>query len=151
MISAADIFCLAVTAGLMFLEAHRGIIPALITFIGILVGLVATRIAYVPLSEQMRPSDAYMLLMLVTILLIALVSVIVTRRLKINVTEVEAAIGALLGLGTGLLFSYALFEWLSIRYGAGTPLVKSSLLYWAISESAGLREIGDFFRKLTGR
>ncbi len=135
----------------MYLEAHRGIIPALISFVGILVGLIVTRMAYIPLSEQMRPSDAYMLLMLAVILIIAIFSIVVSRRLRMHVTEVEAAIGALLGLGTGMLLAYALFEWLAIRYGGGTPLVKNSLLYWSMTEFAGIREIVQFFRKLTGR
>ncbi len=151
MISPADIFCLSIIAGLILIEAHRGIIPALIGFLGILGGLILTRIAYVPLSEYMLASGAYMLLMGVLTLLTAVVSTVVFKRLRMHVTEVEAAIGAIIGLGTGLLLSYAFFEWLTIRYGGASSLIRNSLLYWAMMEFAGLREVADFFRKLTGR
>ncbi len=151
MISPVDIFCLAIAAGLMTLEAHRGIIPALISFIGVLIGLILTRIFYIPLSEHMRPSSAYMLLCGAVVILIAIISMIVSKRLKMKVTEVEAAIGASLGLGTALILSYALFEWLSIRYGGGSTFINDSLLYWSITESGGVREIVQFFRTLTGR
>ena len=135
----------------MVLEAHRGVIPALVTFIGILVGLVLTRVFYVPLSEHMRPSGAYMLLLGSTIVLILVLSMVIARRLRVHVTEVEAAIAAALGLGTAMLISYGFFEWLSIRYGGGSMLVTNSLLYWAMSEAAGVREVANFFHKLTGR
>jgi hypothetical protein len=150
-ISPADIFCLAIIAGLMLLEAHRGIIPALIDFLGVLLGLVLTRWFYVSLSDQMRPSGSYMLLLGAAILITAIISIMVSRRLRINVTEVEAAIAAGLGLCTAILISYAFFEWVTIRYGAGDLMVKNSVLHWAISEASGLREIADFFRSLTGK
>lgn len=150
-ISPADIFCLAIAAGLMLLEANRGIVPAAIDFLGVLIGLILARLFYVALTDQMQPSSAYLLLVAGVILLTALLSIIVSRRLEINVTEVEAAIGAALGLGTALTISFALFEWLSIRYGVGTPLVKNSLLYWAMSEAAGVRVVAEFFGRLLGK
>lgn len=150
-ISAADIFCMAIAAGLMLLEAHRGVVPALISFAGVLLGLVLTRTFYVSLTDHMQPSSAYMLLLGATILIIAIFSTIVTRRLKMHVTEIEAAIGATLGLGTALFLSYGFIEWLAIRYGIGTPLVKNSLLFWAMNEAAGFHEVAAFFHKLTGR
>ena len=125
---------MAIATGLMFLEAHRGIIPSLIDFLGILFGLMLTRWLYVPLAAHMQASAGYLLLFGAAIVLTALLSVIITRRFRINVTAVEAAIGASLGLGTALLMSYALFEWLSIRYGTGDPLVSNSLLNWAMTE-----------------
>jgi len=150
-ISPADVFCLAIATGLMFLEAHRGVVPALVDFLGILAGLVLTRWLYVRLSDHMLPSAAYMLLFAGCMLLIAIISLVITRRLQIRVTEVEAAIAAGLGLGTALMISYALFEWLSIRYGAGDPLVSNSLLNWAMSENAAIREIGEFFGHFVGK
>jgi phosphate/sulfate permease len=149
-ISPADIFVLAVAAGLMTLEAHRGILPALVGFSVLLFGIIGTRFLYVPLSEYMRPSGAYLLLIIAVIVLAAIASTIVTKRLKINVSHVEAAIGATIGLGTGLLLGFALFDWLTIRYGPGTILIKDSLIYWALVKSEGIREITDFYRRLTG-
>lgn len=150
MISPADIFCLAIVAGLMVLEAHRGITPALIGFLGILVGVIVTRLAYVPLSEYMQPSGAYLLLMGVMIVLTAVMSTVVFRRLRVHVTEIEAAVGCILGLGTGLLLSYAFFEWLTVRYGGGHLFITNSFLYWSMMEFAGLREVAGFFRRLSG-
>jgi hypothetical protein len=142
---------MAIAAGIMFLEGNRGIIPALIDFIGILLGLIVTRIVYVPLSEHMLASTAYILLFLAVIIATAFLSVVITRRLRIHVTPVEAAIGASLGLGTALLISYALFEWLAIRYGIGYPLVSNSLLNWAMNEFAALRELSEFFGHFLGK
>lgn len=134
----------------MFLEAHRGIIPALLGFLGMLFALFLTRLLYIPLSEYMQPSAAYMLLVGAAIVLIGIITTVVNRRLKMKVTAIEAAVGATLGFGTGVLISFAFFEWLAIRYGAGSVLVKNSLLYWAMMEFQGLRTIADFFRSLTG-
>lgn len=150
-ISPADIFVLAVAAGLMALEANRGVIPALVGFLGILSGLIGTRLLYVPLSEYMRPSGAYLLLIGATIVLTAIATTVITKRLKMSVSDVEAAIGATLGLGTGLLLGYALFDWLTIRYGAGYTLVHNSLIHWAMTEAAGARELADFVDRITGR
>lgn len=151
MISPADIFCLVIVAGLMVLEANRGIIPALIDFLGILIAVVLTRELYVPLSEYMLPSGAYMLLMGGLTLITVIFSTYVGRRLEISVTEIEAAIAAALGLSAGMLLSYAFFQWLTIRYGGGTLLVSNSLLYWAMTKFAGLRAVVDFFHQLLGR
>lgn len=151
MISPADIFCLAIATGLMFLEAHRGVIPSLIDFLGILTGLVLTRWLYPTLTEHMLASTAYMLLILAVIVLTAAFSFYISRRFRINVTEVEAAIGASLGLGTALLLSYALFEWLAVRYGPGTPMVTDSILNWAMTEFTAVREIAEFFGHFVGK
>ena len=151
MISPIDIFCLAVIAGLMVLEGYRGIVPSLVDFVCVLVGVILARIFYVPLSEHMQPSSAYLLIVGVLVILTALLSIFVTRRLKVQVTPVEAAIGGALGLGTALLLSHALFQWIIIRYGGGAGVVKGSLLYWAMSELSGIREVVGFLRKLTGK
>jgi len=150
-ISPVDILCLAIWAGVMFLEGQRGIVPAVVDFLCLLVGLVLIRIGYVPLSEHMRPSASYLLLLCVAVLLTAILSIFLSRRLRVNVTPVEAAIGAILGLSSGMLLSYAIFEWIAIRYGSGSSLISNSLLHWAISEASGLHALGDFFRQLTGK
>jgi len=150
-ISPVDVLCLAIWAGLIFLEGQRGIIPALADFLCVLVGLVLVRIGYVPLSENMRPSAAYLLLLCAVVVLTAILSIYLSRRLKVQVTAVEAAIGGALGLSTGVLLSYAIFEWLTIRYGGGSSIVSNSLLHWAISELSGLHALADFYRKLTGK
>ncbi|MFW6156899.1 MAG: hypothetical protein ACOC7J_06245 [Armatimonadota bacterium] len=154
MISPADIFCLAIIAGLMVLEGHRGIVPALVDFVCVLVGLILTRLAYVPLSEYadyMQPSLAYMVLFGLTIVLTATLSIFISSRLHVNVTPTEAAVGAALGLGAAVVVSSAFLDWLIIRYGSGHPLARHSVLLWAMTESAGVREVADFFRRLTGK
>jgi len=150
-ISPVDILCLAIWAGLMFLEGQRGVIPAVVDFSCVLVSLILIRIGYVPLSEYMRPSAAYLLLLCVAIVLTAILTIYLSRRLRVNVTPVEAAIGAILGLGSGMLLSYAIFQWIAIRYGGGSALVSTSLLHCAIFEFSGLHALVDFYRQLTGK
>jgi phosphate/sulfate permease len=150
-ISPVDILCLAIWAGLMFLESRRGIIPALADFLCLLVGVILIGYGYLPLSEHMRPSGAYLLLMAVLLLLTAGVAIFISRKYHAEVSAVEAAVGAALGLGSSIVLTYALFEWLEIRYGAGTLLIKNSLLHWAMSEMSGLRVLSEFYGKLTGK
>ncbi|MFW5867846.1 MAG: hypothetical protein ACOCX2_08525 [Armatimonadota bacterium] len=151
MISPADIFCLALIGGLMVLEGNRGVVPALVDFLCVLVTIILARSFYVPLSENMQPSMAYTLILGISLALTVLLSVYVSKRLNVDVTPVEAAIGAGFGISTAVLLSIALFDWLSIRYGGGVSLLHDSLIYWAVTEFAGLREVIDFFGRLTGR
>jgi len=150
-ISPVDILCIALWAGLMFLESRRGIIPGLADFLCVLFGVILIGYAYVPLSEHMRPSAAYLLLLAALLLLTAIGAIVVSRRFHAEVTAVEAAVGALLGLGSGIALTYALFEWLKIRYGGATPLISDSLLHWAMSELTGFRVLMEFYEKLTGK
>ncbi|NLO06062.1 MAG: hypothetical protein GX131_09585 [candidate division WS1 bacterium] len=151
MISPADVLCIALAVGMVALEGSRGVIPALVDFAAILLGVTLIGWGYIPLSDQMQPSTACGLLLLGVVLATAFLSIFISHRLKVHVTAIESAVGAVLGLLTATFLSYAFIKWLTIRYGLGALIVKNSILYWAIVESAGLRELAQFMRTLMGR
>lgn len=151
MISPADVLCLALCVGLIALEGNRGIILALIDFACVLIGVIAINLAYVPLADHMRPSNAYLTLLISVVAITALLSIVVSRRLKVHVTAFEAAVGAILGLGSAVVLSYAFFEWLGIRYGTGAPIVRNSIVCWLVFDYSGFREFGEFIRALRGK
>lgn len=151
MISPADVLCIALIIGLVALESNRGIVPAVIDFACVLIGIFIVRMASVPLAEYLRPSTAYLVLLLSVVGLTALLSIFVSRRLKVHVTAFEATIGAILGLAIGMVLSYAILEWLGIRYGTGAPIVRNSILSWLVFDYAGFHEFREFMRTLMGR
>lgn len=151
MISPVDVLCLAVIVGLIALECNRGIVPAVVDLACLAGGLVVVRVAYVPLSEHMLPSTAYLVALIAVVVFIAILSILVTRRLNINVTPLEATAGAVLGLLSGLILSWAILEWLVIRYGSGAPIVRESLFSWLFFDLAGFREFAGFVQTLMGR
>ncbi|MEA3403445.1 MAG: hypothetical protein U9R79_19540 [Armatimonadota bacterium] len=152
MVSPVDVLCLVMFVGLMALEGRRGIIPALVDFLCILLGLIGIRLAYMPFSEQVGPpSFAYLLLAIVVLVLTAGIAVFMSVRLKVNVTATEAAVGAFLGLCTAAVISYGFFEYLAIRYGAHAPIITDSVLSWQLYEFRGYQAFVDFMRTLMGR
>ena len=151
MISPVDVLCVAIMMALVALEGNRGVVPAAVDFICILLGVILIRMAYVPLSDYMRPSSAYLLLLIALVVLAALLSIYVSRRLNISITAFEAAIGALLGLGTAMFLCHAIFQWISIRYGSASPLIQNSVLGWMVLDFAGFQEFVNYLRTLTGR
>ncbi len=151
MISPADVFCLAIIVSLMVLEGYRGAIPAVVDFLCVIIGVVIIRTKFADVTQYVQPpSLAYALLMGLVVALTALTSLFISRRLRVDVTAAESAIGASLGLFTGLVLSFAFFEWLTIRYGSYNTLTVNSVLSWHIYEMHGLRDFVELFRTLTG-
>ncbi len=151
MISPADVLMVAVCIGLIALEGNRGITPALADFLCVLTGSIIIRYAYVPLSENMRPSDAYLLLFLTVIVLTAVLSIYISTRLKVSTSGLEAGVGAVLGLGSGLILSYTFLQWLVIRYGMAAPIVRDSIVSWLLFDYTGFNELRQFLQTLMCR
>ncbi len=151
MVSAADVFCLAIFIGMVALEGNRGIIPALVDFVCVLVGLIGVRTALLPLSQHLQPSNAYLLLVGLLVVITALISIYVSRRLRIHVTAWESAVGVLFGLCTAALLSFTFFEWLAIRYGSSAHIIRDSILSWVLLEWTGFEEFTKFLHTLMGR
>jgi len=152
MITPIDVLCLAMFAGLMALEGNRGIIPALVDLLCVFGIAFAGGYGYAPLTAYIeQPSHAYLVIVAGLLLLTAILSIYISRRLKVHVTVLEATIGAVLGLFTAAIITYMLFEWLTIRYGAGATIVSNSLMAWQLHDFAGYHAIAKFFRTLAGR
>ncbi|MGC9319444.1 MAG: hypothetical protein ACP5KN_15530 [Armatimonadota bacterium] len=152
MVSPVDVLCLVLFVGLMALEGSRGVIPALIDFLCILLGLIGIQLAYIPFSEQIGPpSFAYLILGIAVLLVTAGVALFMSARFKVDVTAAEAAVGAFLGLCTAAVISYGLFEYLAIRYGAHASIIKDSVLSWQLYEFNGYHAFVNFMRTLMGR
>ncbi len=152
MVTPIDVLCLAMFAGLMALEGNRGIIPALVDLLCVFGIVFAAAYGYTPLTAYIeQPSQAYLVIAAGLLLLTAILSICISRRLKVQVTPLEAAIGAVLGMFTATVITYMLFEWLTIRYGAGSTIVRNSLMAWQLHDFAGYHTIAKFFRTLAGR
>ncbi|MGD9495030.1 MAG: hypothetical protein AB7Y46_01845, partial [Armatimonadota bacterium] len=98
-----------------------------------------------------RSSTSFLIIVAVMLALTAILSIFVSRRLKVHVTALEATIGAVLGLLSAGVFCYILFEWLSIYYGSNAAILKDSVLAWQLHEFAGIHALMDFVRTLQGR
>ena len=152
MITPIDVFCLAMFAGLMALEGNRGIIPALVDFLCVLGIAFAGAYGHAPLTEHIeQPSDAYLLLVGGLLLLTVVLSIFISRRLKVQVTAIEATFGAVIGMAAATVLTYMLFEWLSMRYGANSRIVSESLMAWQLHDFAGWHALVNFSRTLAGR
>ncbi len=132
------------------LEGNRGIVLALVDFLCLLLGLIATQAGYVPLADHMKPSMAYLTIAAGVLLITVLLSIFLSRTLEIQVTALEAAIGAIFGILSAVVLTYGLFHWLEIRYGAASPIIRDSIVGWVLLDFAGLEALADFFRTLTG-
>lgn len=152
MITPIDVLCLAMFAGLMALEGNRGIIPALADLLCVVGIAFAGRYGYIPLTDYIeQPSQSYLTIVVGLLALTAILSIFISRRLKVNVTALEATIGAVLGMLTASVITYMLFEWLTLRYGAGAVIVTNSLMAWQLHDLAGYHALANFFRTLAGR
>jgi len=152
MITPIDVLCLAMFAGLMALEGSRGIIPALVDLVCVFGIAFAGAYGYAPLTAYIeQPSQAYLAIVGGLLLLTAILSIYISRRLKVQVTALEATIGAVLGMLAAALITYMLFEWLTIRYGAAAAIVSNSLMAWQLHDFAGYHALANFFRTLAGK
>ena len=89
------------------------------------------------------PSWSFLLLVGVMLGLTALLGSFVSRRLKVQVTPLEATIGALIGLVSAAVLSFILFDWLAVRYGPGAAILKDSVMAWQLHDFAGYHALVD--------
>lgn len=151
MITPIDVLCLAMFVGVIALEGHRGIILSFIDLLLLLGTAFVARHAYGPLSPHIgSPSWTYVLLIVVLLGITVLVSVFVSRRLKVIVTPLEATIAAVIGLVSAAVLVFILFEWISIRYGPESSILKNSLMAWQLHDFAGFHAMVDLFKKFQG-
>ncbi len=152
MITPIDVLCLAIFAGLMALEGNRGVIVGLADLLCVFGIAFAGAYGYRPLTAYIgQPSQAYLVIVGGLLLLTAIISIFVSRRLRVQVTAAEATFGALLGMVAAAIITYMLFEWLSIRYGANSAIVSDSVVAWQLHDFAGYHSLANFFRTLAGR
>jgi hypothetical protein len=152
MVSTADVCCILIFAAMILVEGQRGVVLALIDFVGLLVGVVVVREAYVPLAVHFgSASVSYMVLFGVAVLAVIIASVYLAKAVKFQVTGGDAAAGALLGICSATVLCFALFEILTIRYGSGSGIVSGSLLRGQFYDFAAFRAVADFVRTLMGK
>lgn len=151
MITPIDVLCLALMAGVTAFEGHRGIIPAAIDLGCVLGAAFVARHTYGPLSPYIgAPSWTFLLLAGVLLGITVLISIFVSHRVAVTVTPIEASIAALVGLISGAILVFILFEWLAIRYGPDAAILKNSLVAWQLHDFAGFRALADLLRQLRG-
>lgn len=151
MITPIDVLCVALFVGVIALEGHRGIIPAGIDLLLLFGVAIGSRYAYGPFSTHIgSPSWTYVLVAGVLLSITVLISIFVSRRVKVIVTPLEASIAAVIGLVSGAVLVFILFEWVSIRYGAEAPILKNSLMAWQLHDFAGFRALVDLYRSFQG-
>ena len=151
MITPIDVLCLAIFVGVIALEGHRGVIPAAVDLLCVFATAFIARRAYGPLSPYIgTPSWTYVLVVVILLGLTALLSIFVSRRLKVMVTPLEATISAVIGLISAAVLVFILFEWVSVRYGPDASILKKSLMAWQLHDFAGFRALADLLRQLRG-
>ena len=152
MVSTADVVCVLILLGMILLEGQRGVVLGLVDFVAVLGVVLGVRQAYAPLSGYFgSPSMAYLVLLVVGLLLAAVLSAYVTKVTHFDVSGVDAAGGALLGVCSAVVLCLALFELMNIRYGAGAAIITRSLVHSEIYERTGFKAFGEFLRTLMGR
>lgn len=152
MVSTADVFCILIFVALMLVEGQRGVILALVDFVGLLVAVVVVREAYVPLAIHFgSASVSYLVLLGLAVLAVIIGGVYLANAVTVQVTGGEAAAGALLGMCSATVLCFAMFEILTIRYGSGSAIVSGSLLRSQFYDFAAFRAFADFVRTLMGR
>lgn len=152
MLTPIDVLCLVMMAGLIALEGSRGIIPSLVDFLAVLGTALAARFGHIPLLEYIqRPSMAYLLVVGVLLVLTISLSIYMSTRLKVNVTSLEAAVGAVFGALTGLILTYMMLEWVSIYYGPHSAILRDSVLATQLHDFAGLHSLMEFIQTLRGK
>ncbi len=152
MVSTVDVVCVVVFVGLILLEGQRGVVLALLDFVGVLAVVLIVRQAYVPLSGYLgSPSRAYWVLLLVGLVAVIILSAYSTKVTHVDVSGIDAAGGALLGLCTAVVLGFAFFELLGMWYGSGAAIITRSLVHSEIYELHGFRAFGELLRTLMGR
>ncbi len=152
MITPIDVLCMVIAVALIVLEGHRGVTLAVVDLVGVGATVVIAGKVYVRLMEYIpTASNAYLVAAVTPLLLVAGISVFLTRRTKQNVTGIEAAFGALAGLGMGILLAYVIYHYLVMKYGGSAVFLRNSLLAYQFAEDGVVHEMTSFMRTLMGR
>jgi hypothetical protein len=151
MITPIDVLCLAISAGGIALEGQRGIIASGVDLLLVIGIAVVARYGYGPLSPYIgAPSWTYALLVAVLLGSAALISIVISRRVKVLMTPLEATVAAFMGLLSGAVLTFILFEWLAIRYGPQAPILQDSIIAWLLYDFAGFHALVDLYGKFQG-
>lgn len=152
MISAIDILCIAIAVGLIVVEGQRGLVLSLVDLAGILVAVVIGGFTYRWLHPYVGTySTAYLICVGLPLAGVVTLGVVLTMRTKEYVRGWEAAVGALVGLCSGIVVAYTIYTYLAMRYGVGSSLLKDSLLTYQFDERGIVHELTAFVRTLAGR
>ena len=152
MISAIDVLCIVIAIVLIAIESQRGVVLSLLDLAGAVAAVSVAGLNYRWLEQYTGSySSSYLLSFVLIVLLVAGIAVYVSMRSKEYVRGWESAVGAFIGLCSGVVLSYGIYNYLVMRYGAGAGILKNSLLAYQFDEQGLVYEIGGFVRTLMGR
>lgn len=152
MISAVDVLCVTITIALIAVEGQRGLALSLVDLVGALLALAVAGLTYDWAAAYIGSySTAYLVCWGVPTAAVVAFAVYVSVRTKEYVRGWESAAGAFVGLCTGVVVAYGIYNFLLMRYGIASPLLKNSLLAYQFDEHGVVYEMTRFVRTLMGR
>ena len=152
MISALDVLCIVIAVVLIALESQRGILLAIVDLAGASVAVVVAGMLYRSLYGYAGSYSLGYLVVFAGIGVLAVgLAVYLSFRTKEYVRGWESAVGAFIGLASGVVVSYGIYTYTVMRYGAGSALLKNSLLAYQFDEHGVVYEMTQFVRTLMGR
>ncbi|HUS81566.1 MAG TPA: CvpA family protein [Armatimonadota bacterium] len=152
MISAVDILCIVIAVVLIAIQAQRGLVLSLTDLLGSIISVFIAGHAYLPVMQYIpAPSWSYLVCLLVPLACVIGLAVFLTLRTKEDLKGWEAAVGSFVGLCTAGVLCYALYQFLVMRYGSSSTLLRNSLLSYQFAEHGVVYEMSKFVRTLMGR
>ncbi len=152
MISAVDLLCIVITVVLIAIEGQRGLLLSLVDLATVMAALVGAGLCYerfVRLTGSY--SSAYLTCLIVLLLVAVGLGIFLSRRTRENVRPWEATAGAFVGLLAGGLISYGIYQFLVMRYGSSSLLLRNSLLGYQFDERGLVYDLSEFVRTFMGR